>query len=80
MKKLFLASRICVTWFPERRKSEAISFTRILQRFLETIGMIHKEARKSKTDQLDQLIKIKEKLDTSQKRVGEKVEISERPV
>lgn len=84
-KNCFLASRIYATQFPDRRHPEPISFSRLLERFLETGSVDYRKEERIKTvtneeNQLAVLLTVTENPNISQARVGEEVGISERSV
>jgi len=84
-KNCFLASRMYAAQFPERRHPEPISFSRLLERFLETGSVDYKKEERNKTvtneeNQLAVLLTVTENPNISQARVGEEVGISERSV
>lgn len=84
-KNCFLASRIYATRFPERRHPEAVSFSRLLERFVETGSVDYKKEERTKTatneeKQLAVLLTVTENPNISQASVGEQVGISERSV
>ena len=81
-KNCLLASRMYAIQFPERRHPEPISFSRLLERFLETGSVDYKKEERIKTaaneeNQLAVLLTVTENPDISLSRVGEEVGISE---